>query len=373
MPTTVIATSDQKEIRSVARRFLETHYANAQLRTMVADGSAGDGGGWKAITDLGWPGIDLPEERGGAGYGMSELCILLEETGRVLLPEPLLSSGVLALGILVAAESESAEELLSAVLDGTTRATLVGGSGLLPESTREESSLVVRTEGDTDLVTGSAGLVLDGDTADKFLLVATLPDGQPALFAIDGDAGAVLRTSTTMVDRTRRFAKVSFEEAHAIRLDGRLSPERSAAAGHRGTIALAAEMVGGAMRCLEITIEYLSERHQFGVPIGSFQALKHRVADLFVELEAARELVYLAADTIDNGDLEGVPAVASAAQAAASDAYLRISKEAIQLHGGIGFTAEANPHLYYKRALVSSMLFGSAVTLRMRIARELDV
>jgi alkylation response protein AidB-like acyl-CoA dehydrogenase len=373
MPTTVILTPDQEEIRSVARRFLEANYSSERLRELMASEAGYEVAGWEKIAELGWAGIALPEDRGGAGYGMAELCLLLEEMGHVLLPDPFLSSAVLAADAVAAAGSDAADALLAEIVEGSKRAALVLGGELMADAANPAGEITAAKSGDGYALNGSAGLTLDGHTAQVLVVAAAVGEGEVGLFAVDGQASGLTRTAVPMVDETRKLAELTFKDTPAARLDEGLSSAALATVLNRGAIALAAEMVGGAQRCLDITVAYMRERHQFGVPIGSFQALKHRVADLHVQLEGARELVYLAADVVDEGDTENVPLVAAAAKVAAAEAYVHVSAEAIQLHGGIGFTAEADVHLYYKRALCSAEMLGGAVAVRERIARHLDV
>jgi alkylation response protein AidB-like acyl-CoA dehydrogenase len=368
--TTVILTPDQEEIRSVARRFLADRYPSERVRELIARGGD-DGSGWPEIAELGWAGIALEEARGGAGYGFVERCLLLEEMGRALLPEPYLPSAVLALDAVAAAGTVAAEQLLASIVEGSATATLVAAGDLLGGAPPAGS---VRAEADGERYTleGPAGLVIDGAGAGVLVVAAALPDGTTGLFTADADASGVTRTPVPMVDATRPVAEVSFAGAPARRIDAGDSSTALAGVLDRAAIALAAEMVGGAQRCLELTLEYMHERKQFGVPIGSFQALKHRLADAYVQVESARELVYLAADTVASGDGEGAPLVASAAKAAASEAFVAMAAEAIQLHGGIGFTAEHDAHLFYKRALVSAQVLGTPGVHRERLARCLD-
>jgi alkylation response protein AidB-like acyl-CoA dehydrogenase len=369
MSTTVILTPDQDEIRSVARRFLEDHYSSEQLRARLAQEPGASR--WSEIVELGWAGIALEEERGGAGYGFVERCLLLEEMGRVLLPEPFLSSAVLAADALAAAGTDAADELLAAIVAGSARATLVAAGDLLGGADAA-AGIAARGEGEEASLSGPGGLVIDGLEAGVLVVAGAAPDGGTGLFSVEGDGPGVARTPVALVDATRRVAEVSFDNAPARRLDAGGAGELLARVLDRGAISLSAEMVGGAQRCLDLTLQYMQERKQFGVFIGTFQALKHRLADAYVEVESARELVYLAADVVQGGDAASVPLAAAAAKAAASDCYVKVAGEAIQLHGGIGFTAEHDVHLFYKRALVSAQALGTAPGHRERLARCLD-
>jgi alkylation response protein AidB-like acyl-CoA dehydrogenase len=374
MTTTVKLSPEQEEIRSVARGFLQARFPSERVRELMATPNGFEEPVWKEIADLGWAGIALGEERGGAGYGVVERCLLLEEMGRVLYGGPYLSSAVLAGDALaLAAGTQAAEELLPGVLDGSRRATLVAGGDLLSDA--NPAGAVQARGGDGGyLLSGSGGLVIDAGTAELLLVVAELEDGGVGLFALASSAEGVTLSPGATIDHTRKTGLVELAEAPARRID----EEGDSAAAlarvlDRGAIALAAEMVGGAQQALEMTVAYLNEREQFGGPIGRFQALKHRLADISVTIDGAREGVYAAADALDSGELEHVPMMAAAAKSAASDAYTLATGEAIQLHGGIGFTEEHDIGLYYKRALCAAPMLGSSLDHRERIAAGLGV
>jgi alkylation response protein AidB-like acyl-CoA dehydrogenase len=373
MTTTVKLNPEQEEIRGVARGFLQARFPSDRVRELMATPNGFEEPVWKEIADLGWTGIALPEESGGAGYGVVERCLLLEEMGRALYGGPYLSSAVLAADTLaLVAGGKAAEELLPGVLDGSTRATLVAGGDLLSEANPAGD---VRASGGQDGYTlnGSGGLVLDAGTAELLLVLAGMDDGSVGLFALDAGADGVTRSPGATIDLTRKTGLIEFAGAPARRLDGGDSAAAIAQVLDRAAIALAAEMVGGAQQALDMTIAYMSEREQFGGPIGRFQALKHRLADLSVAIDGAREGVYAAADALDSGELEHVPMMAAAAKSAASDGYTLATGEAIQLHGGIGFTEEHDIGLYYKRALCSAPMLGSSLDHRERIAAGLGV
>lgn len=372
MTTTVMLNSDQEEIRGVARSFLRARFPSDRIRELIGTVDGFDGTSWSEISELGWLGIAIPEERGGAGYSFLERCLLLEEMGRVLCPEPYLSSAVLAADALaLAATEEAGGELLTAIAAGSTRATLVAAGDLLAGSPPAGG---VTAGADGDRLDGDGGLVLDGASAELLVVIAALADGGLGLFEVDPAADGVRITPAATVDETRRTARVEFEGAAARRLDGGDETEaRVAEVLDRGAISLAAEMVGGAQQALEMTITYMNEREQFGRPIGAFQALKHRVADLFVTNDAAREGVYAAADVAVDRQLGDLPMAAAVAKRAASQAYCLTAGEAIQLHGGIGFTEEHDIGLHYKRAVVSAATLGTPLAHLERIAAGLDV
>jgi len=373
MSTTVIYNDEQEEIRDVARRLVGSDFGSERVRAIMEEREEFTHADWQAIAELGWVGISLPEELGGAGYGPVERCILLEEMGRAVMPGPYLSSAVLAVDLIAAAATpEIAGGLLGPIVEGATRAAVVVRGDLHAGPTLPGGVVAVPGAGGFAL-SGDGGVVVDGDTADLLIVVAAV-DGGVGLFAVAADADGVARSTRSTIDQTRRFAAISFDGATARRLDhgtGTTSAIERALDG--AAIALSAEMIGGAQRLIAMTVDYAKDREQFGVPIGTFQGIKHRLADLAVEVDAARELVYYAADVLDGGDADQLPALAAATKAAASDAYVHAGGEAIQLHGGIGFTWEHDAHLFYKRALVSARILGTPVDQRARLKELLGV
>jgi alkylation response protein AidB-like acyl-CoA dehydrogenase len=374
MSTTVTLNADQEEIRQVARGFLESRFPSDRVRELMAtpDGFSEDS--WQQMSELGWAGIALPEDAGGAGYSFVERCLLLEEMGRVLCPAPYLSSAVLAAdAVLLAGEGELADEILAALAAGERRATLVAAGDLLA-SGRPAGAVSAAPTGDTHALNGDGSLVLDGASAELLVVCAALAEEEVGLFAVEADAAGVERTAAPIVDATRKTARIFFDGAPARRLDGGGDTDAVIAVVlDRGAVSLSAEMVGGARRAIEMTVSYMGERQQFGGPIGRFQALKHRLADLHVSVDAAREGVYSAADAIASGDTGQVPMAAAAAKAGASRAYVTTTAEAVQLHGGIGFTEEHDIGLFYKRALGAAPMFGGREDELERIATGLGV
>jgi alkylation response protein AidB-like acyl-CoA dehydrogenase len=371
--STVTLNPDQEEIRAVARRFLESRYPSERVRALMGTPTGFERADWDELVELGWPGIALPEAVGGTGYGMAERCLLVEEMGRALAAGPYLGSAVLAADALSAVRTPAAEELLAAITAGEQLATLVA-AGDLAAGPDVAGEVHASAAGERILLNGRGGQTLDAHLADVLLVAAHVGGGEVGLFAVRQGDGTRFGEVMT-VDETRRFSQVEFADAPAVRLDGGGDARTAIDDGLRhSAITLAAEMVGGAQRCLEMTVEYMKERQQFGVAIGSFQALKHRLADLAVAVDAAREGVYFAADAVDDGGgREGVVAAAAVAKAGASDAYVYATEETVQLHGGIGFTWEHDAHLFYKRALVSSRLLGLATDHRDRLAIALGV
>jgi alkylation response protein AidB-like acyl-CoA dehydrogenase len=368
MSTTVLLNDDQEEIRRVSRDFLQARFPSGRVRELMASETGFTSEDWREIAELGWPGIALPEDRGGAGYGIVELSVLLEEMGRVPLGGPFLGSAVLtANAVAIAGNGAAADELVAAIAAGTTVAALVAGGDL--HSGPTVCGAVEATDG--HIVSGEGGAAIGAATADILVVAARLDDGSIGMFEVDPEADGVRRTPEPTIDETRRTARVTFDAAPATRLDDDDASRQIAHALAIATIALAAEMVGGAQRCLELTLGYLNEREQFGTRIGSFQALKHRMADTSLMIDGARELVLMGADAADDDDAATTAMLAAAAKAAASDAYVHATQETIQLHGGIGFTWEHDAHLFYKRAVVSAATLGTAIDQRERVAEAL--
>jgi alkylation response protein AidB-like acyl-CoA dehydrogenase len=370
--TTVLLSEDQEEIRRVSRSFLEARFPATRVRELMASDRGFANADWREIAELGWPGIAIAEDRGGAGYGTVELCVLLEEMGRVLLGDPFFGSAVLAANaVAIAGEGPSADELLGSIADGSTVAALVA-RGDLHSGRAASGAVTAKPVDDGYVLSGDGGTVIGAPAADVLIVAGRLADGSTGLFRVDPGADGVRLSLDRAIDETRKSARVEFEDAPATRLDG--GDDVAGALDHAlavATIGLAAEIIGGAQRCMEMTLGYLNEREQFGVPIGSFQALKHRMANTSLLIDGARELVLMGADAADSGDLASIPILAAAAKAAASDAYVHTAQETVQLHGGIGFTWEHDAHLFYKRAVVSAATLGTATDQREQVAEAL--
>lgn len=366
---------EQLELRGTVRRFLADRSPETEVRRLMETEDGYDPAVWRQLAEqLGLHGLALPEKVGGSGFGFVDLQIVLEEMGRALLCAPFLSTVVLAAqALLTSGDEDACGEYLPGIADGTTIATLAG-------TERSDSwdattvTAVARPDGDRYRVTGEKVFVLDGCLADLLLVIART-DAGPSLFAVDAAAagGSLLRERMTTLDATRRQSRVVFADTPA-RLVGR---EGGAAAPLARTLdlaaaALAAEQVGGARRLLEMSVEYATVREQFGRPIGSFQAIKIKCADMLLEVESATSAAYAAGWEIDAaGDQVGV--VASLAKAYCSEAYTFCAKEAVQVHGGIGFTWEHPAHLYLKRALGSEALFGGPRHHRALLADRMGI
>jgi alkylation response protein AidB-like acyl-CoA dehydrogenase len=359
--------ADGAQLRAAARGFLTRTTTEAETRRLMATDAGYDEALWKRMaSELGWQGLAIPERHGGAGYGCAEMSIVLEEMGRALLCAPFLSSVVLAATALAESADEDAQaRYLPGIASGDLIATVaITGEDGAPEG----ADLTAVRGGDGWVLSGDAPFVLDGHVA-GLVLAPARANGAVSLFAVDADAGGVRRTPLDTMDQTRKLASLSFEDTPA-RLVG-TSGDGSRVLSRvldRAAVALAAEQVGGACRCLDMAVEYAKTRVQFGRPIGSFQAVKHKCADMLIEVESARSALFQAIRHATTGDA-GLPVSASIAKTLCSEAYLRVATENIHVHGGIGFTWEHPAHLYFRRAKSGEMLLGTPAYHRRRFAR----
>jgi alkylation response protein AidB-like acyl-CoA dehydrogenase len=321
---------------------------------------------------LGLQGLTIPEEHGGQGFGPVELVLVLEEMGRVLLCAPYFSTVVLAVGALMrAGDARTRAALLPGIASGDTIATLAVAE---PDGRWDESGIetTATRDGGAWKLSGAKSYVLDGHTAD-LLLVAARSDAGVSLFHLPGDAPGLTRTPLTVLDRTRKQARLELDGAEATLIGSEGDGWRVVSGVlDLAAVALAAEQVGGAQRCLDTAVGHAKARVQFGRPIGSFQAIKHKCADMLLEVESARSAAYHAAWCASERADE-LPAVASLTKATCSDAYCHVAAENIQIHGGIGFTWEHPAHLYFKRAKSSDLLFGDASYHREQLARRIGI
>ena len=349
---------EQEELRRSVRRFLEEKSPSTEVRRLMETDEGYDPAVWSTMAEqLGLQGLAIPEEYGGSGFGQIEATVVLEEMGRALLPSPFFASTVLAANLLLLGDDKDAKaELLPGIADGSTIAT-VAVSGPDGRFDAAAAPVTATPSGEGHTLDGTTSFVLDGHTATLLLVVAQAPGG-PSVFAVDGAASGVTRRRLETLDMTRKLAEVTLagtpgrlvgEEGDAARLLPRLL--------HVAAVSLAAEQVGGAQKCLETTTEYAKLRYQFGRPIGSFQAVKHRLADMLLEVESAKSAAYYATWALAE-DTDEVDTVAPLAKAYCSEAYFLAAADAIQLHGGIAFTWEHDAHLYYRRAGSSRAMFG---------------
>ena len=371
--------AEQRELRESVRRFLAERAPLPRVRELMDTADAMDVGVWRQAADqLGLQGIAIAEEYGGAGFSFAEQAIVLEELGGALYTGPYLASAVLAATALLASEDEGARrDLLPGIASGQRVATLAfteDDGSWASDSVR----LTAAKNGHGWRLDGHKSFVLDGHGADLILAVAATDadSSGPAalsLFAVDGTAAGLSRRVLPTLDQTRRLARCEFSDVPA-RLIGSPGAGR-AALEHTldvAAIALAAEQLGGAQRALDMAVGYAKVRQQFGRAIGSFQAIKHRCADLLLEVESLRSAVGYAAAAVAEGSGE-VPVLASLVKAYASEVYSRVAAENIQIHGGIGFTWEHDAHLYLKRAKASELFLGDGSYHRERLATRIGL
>jgi alkylation response protein AidB-like acyl-CoA dehydrogenase len=351
----LVVTEEQRELRDALRRFFADRSPAAEVRRLMETAEGYDPKVWAQMAgQLGLQGLAIPEEHGGAGFGMRELAVVFEEMGRAVVCAPFLTTITAAAALEAGA---GGHDLLPGIADGSVIATLAvaedGGSWDLAD---------VAARFEDGAVSGAKDFVLDGHIADLVLVAARGADGV-GLYAVE-DASRLVRTPAVTLDQTRKLARIEFDAVPARRVGGEDALRRALDV---AAVALAAEQLGGAQKTLDMTVEYAKVRYQFGRPIGSFQAIKHRCADMFVLVESARSAVLNAAAAADESPRE-LPAAAALAKAYCSDAYFHTAGEAIQLHGGIGFTWEHDAHLYFKRAQGSRQLFGAPDRHRERLA-----
>lgn len=360
---------EQRMIRDAAREVLVAHSDSAAVRRAMENDGGFDGALWARLgAELGWCGLHLPEDAGGLGLGRLEQALLLEALGEHLACVPLFASVVLAGEALVqAADPAAYREWLPALAAGERRATLAW-EGL--QTPTLATTVAARRDGATLSLTGRVDYVLDGAGADWLLVPARL-DGGLALCRVAADAPGVSRRALTTLDPTRAVASLSLEAAPAECLgEGAAVAEGLARTRDLARLAVAAEQLGVAQRCLELSVAYTGERVQFGRAIASFQAVKHRCAEMMVRVEAARSAVYGAAATITD-DPAAAPREAAMAKSVADEAAFFCAREAIQLHGGVGFTWEYDPHLYFKRAQANGAWLGRGDALLAELAEAL--
>jgi alkylation response protein AidB-like acyl-CoA dehydrogenase len=373
---------EQEHLRATARAFLSENSSSPQIRAAMDTPLGWDPAVWRRIAaELGWTAVIVPEAYGGLGLTQIELAVLMEEMGSALLCAPFFSTVCLAANALMVGGSEQQrQELLGRIAAGEITATIAWteSNGRWDASAIE--TVARRAPGGDFVLAGRKTFVPDGHSAD-LILVAARREGSSAgegvsLLAIPADAAGLGRRPLGTMDRTRRQAELT--------LDGVRVPA-SALLGEEGqgwrivektlhlaAVALSAEQVGGAQRCLDMAVDYAKQRIQFGRPIGSFQAIKHKCANMLVQVESARSASYFAACTAAE-DGEDLPLAASLAKAYCSDAYFRCAAENVQIHGGIGFTWEHDAHLYLKRAKSSETLLGDASHHRELVARRIGL
>jgi alkylation response protein AidB-like acyl-CoA dehydrogenase len=362
---------DQVALQGVLREFLADRSPEAAVRAQLEDPAGYDRNLWDLMaSQLGVCGMAIPEEYGGAGFSFLELGLVLEELGRSLTVSPFFASCVMAAQLLLAIDDESARK---DYLPGIAAGSLIASVALAEDSgSWRPEDVTTRAEAGENgwRLTGHKSYVLDGAVAGLLLVIARTDDG-PAVFAVDAEGLA--REPLTTMDLTRKQARVTFDGTPA-RLLGTIAGAEPAIATmlDRSAIALAADALGGTAKVLEMSVEYAKIREQFGRPIGSFQAIKHKCASMLVDLESSRSAVYYALWAVSAGEPDE-RTVAPLAKAYCVDTYLHAAGENIQIHGGIGFTWEHPAHLYLKRAKSSQVLLGDSDFHRQQLADRIGI
>jgi alkylation response protein AidB-like acyl-CoA dehydrogenase len=359
---------DQKFLKSEARKFLEANCPASQVRGVLGDAAKDfDTALWTSVAEQGWLGAAIPEEHGGLGLGHLELCVIAEELGRAVAPIPFASTVYfLAEAVMLAGDAAQKADILPKIAAGQLIGAVATseGPGLL-----SPSALKATVSGGK--LTGVKIPVTDGDIADLCLVIAK-ENGEPGLFLVDLSGAAVTREAVKTLDPTRDAAKLSFKNAPVDRLgaagEGFSLLEQIT---DRAAILLAFEQCGGADKCLEMARAYALERYAFGRQIASYQAIKHKLADIYVKNELARSNAYYGAWAL-NTDAPEIPVAASAARIAASEAFWFAAKESIQTHGGIGFTWDMDCHLYYRRSRQLGLVAGAPRVWKERLVSHLE-
>lgn len=372
--------SEQEEFRTGLRRFLENKSPVSEVRRLMATDAGWDADAWRQLSaEMGLTAIHLPEEYGGQGFGISELAIATEEMGRALVCAPFFASTVMAAtAVLKGATHEQKLALLPSMASGERIATLaLAEDAGLWEPTGIAATATPADGGKHYRLDGVKSFVLDGCTADQIIVAARAPgtsgDEGVSLFLVASDASGLERRLLKSADETRKIARLTLAG-----VEGELLGSAGAATGPLretldvAAICLANEMVGGAERLRQSAIDYGNMRVQFGRQISSFQSLKHKAADILLEVELAKSAAYYAAAAADEGD-DDLSAVASLAKAAAADAYMQTAVYTIQMHGGIGFTWDNDTHLWFKRAKSSEVFLGGAAYHRERLMQQWQV
>jgi acyl-CoA dehydrogenase len=351
---------DQKVLRDQARKFLSQHASPAKVRRILEGAEPYDAELWRGMAEQGWPGTAIPESHGGAGFGYLELCVIAEELGRSLAPTPFASSVYLATEALLLAGSDTQKK--------TWLPKLAMGQAIgcfaFAEGPATPSPKTIATRAKDGRLTGTKMPVIDGDVATFAVVVARTAEGAGddalSLSLVDLAGPGVTRTSVKTVDPTRSHGRIVFDNAAA-------EPLGTPGAGwslvrrllDRAAVLTAFEQVGGAQAALDMAREYAMGRFAFGRPIASFQAIKHKLVDMYVAIELARSNAYYGAWALST-DAPDLPVAAAAARVSATEAFWLTAKENIQTHGGMGFTWEFDCHLYYRRAKLLALSLGSA-------------
>jgi alkylation response protein AidB-like acyl-CoA dehydrogenase len=370
---------EQELLRSTARKFFENECPSAAVRALMDSAEAMTPELWTKLAEQGWLGLIYPEAYDGMGLGLVDLVVLMEEMGRAVVPGPYFSAVLLGGQAILEAGSEAQKkEWLPQIAAGAKRVSL---AWLEPSATlgADGVTLAAVPKGGGFALSGTKLFVPDAHTADALVVAARSAAGGEkgiSLFLVPRGAGGLDVKLLPTMDQTRKLCEVTLHDV-AVGRDALLGEAGSgwtplARVLDRATVALCAEMCGGAQKVLDMTVEYAKIRQAFGRPIGSYQGVKHRAADMLVDVENSKSITYYAAWALDEGVAEGALAT-SMAKAYVSDAYGRVAAAGIQLHGGIGFTWEHDLHLYFKRAKGSEFTFGDATYHRERVAQLVNL
>jgi alkylation response protein AidB-like acyl-CoA dehydrogenase len=366
---------EQEMLRESARGLLEKECPATVVRRLIDDERGYDADLWRKMAGLGWTGLVIPESYGGAGLSYVDLVLVLEEMGRVLLPSPFIWTAMVAEALKDTGSEARKQALLPKIAAGDLIATVawMEPSGLWGA---DGIAMTARKRGDRFMLDGVKLFVNDAHIA-NYLLVAARTGGKGiTLFAIETARAGVGITPLKTMDSTRLLSEVSFAgvKAGAEDVVGAVGDGWKVLSQiiDKGKVMIAAEMMGGAQKVLEMSVEYAKVRVQFGRPIGSFQAVQHKCANMMIDIEGAKSAVYYAAWAVSSGVAEA-PLAAALCKAAASDAYRRVSADGIQVHGGIGFTWDHDLHLYFKRAKSSEFTFGDATYNRELVAQGINL
>jgi len=372
-------TEEQELLRTSARKFLENECPSAFVRQRMAEPAAMTENFWQKLAEQGWFGILYPDEVGGSALGLVDMTVLMEEMGRAVMPGPFFSTVLLGgSAILEAGSPGQRQEWLPRIAEGSAKVSLAWTE----PNARWDAAGIVATGRETAggfVLSGTKLFVPDAHLSDALVIAVRTRDGSTmedgvSLFLVPKEAAGIGVTLLPTIDETRKLCEVRLDNV-AVSAAALLGERHGGWPGlarvlDRATVALCAEMCGGAQQVLEMTTAYAKIRIAFGKPIGSYQGVKHQAADMLVAIENAKSLTYYAAWAVDEG-LAEAPLAVSMAKAAASDMYRKVANTGIQLHGGIGFTWEHDLQLYFKRAKASEVAFGDSTWHRERVARLL--
>jgi alkylation response protein AidB-like acyl-CoA dehydrogenase len=372
-------TEEQELLRTSARKFLENECSTAFVRQRMAEPAATTDAFWHKLAEQGWFGILYPETLGGSGLGLVDMTVLMEEMGRAVMPGPFFSTVLLGGSAILAAGAPAQRlEWLPRIAEGSAKVSLAWTE---PNARWDAAGIVAagREAAGGFILSGTKLFVPDAHVSDVLVMALRTRDGSTmedgvSLFLVPKDAAGLAVTPLPTIDETRKLCEVRLDNVAvptaALLGDMHGGWPALAQVLDRATVALCAEMCGGAQQVLDMTTAYAKIRIAFGKPIGSYQGVKHQAADMLVAIENAKSLTYYAAWALDEG-LDEAPLAVSMAKAAASDMYRKVAGTGIQLHGGIGMTWEHDLQLYFKRAKASEVAFGDATWHRERVARLL--